>query len=236
MRGVGEPDQIESVSAVNHVPAQRLLEWAESLSAIARTGLGFTESLYEVERFEEILRTAAEMKAAAVGDVDTEDLVAEWMASVRPGTRGYVTPKVAVAAVVGDDQGRMLLIKRSDRGVWLYPTGWADVGYSASEVVVKEVFEETGIRCEPVRLIALIDGTRHGFTRIPMYSLVFHCRLLGGDLRPHPLEVTDVGWFARGDLPRPFALEDVWVDQAFAAIAGEDVPVRFDPPRRVPWG
>ncbi len=220
---------------VDRIPARQLLEWAESLSAIARTGLGFTESLYEEERFEEILRIAAEMKGAVVGDIDTAALAAEWMASVGPGTRGYVTPKVAVAAVVGDDEGRMLLIKRSDRGVWLYPTGWADVGYSAAEVVQKEVFEETGIRCEPIRLIALIDGTRHGFTRIPMYSLVFHCRLLGGELRPHPLEVTDLGWFDRGDLPRPFALEEVWVDQAFAAIAGEEVPVLFDPPRRTPW-
>ena len=34
---------------------QDLLGWAEALSGIARTGLGFTDSLYEMERYEEIL-------------------------------------------------------------------------------------------------------------------------------------------------------------------------------------
>ena len=52
----------------------------------------------------------------------------------------------------------------ADSGVWLYPTGWADVGYSAAEVVVKEVLEETGIEAEPLRLIAVLDGLRLGFS------------------------------------------------------------------------
>ena len=43
------------------VPLKTLLRWSEALSGIARTGLGFTESLYERERFEEILKVAAEI-------------------------------------------------------------------------------------------------------------------------------------------------------------------------------
>ena len=92
------------------------------------------------------------------------------------GVPGYVTPKVAVGAAVGNDKGEILLVKRADSGVWLYPTGWADVGYSAAEVVVKEVEEETGIEVEVVRLIAVLDGLRIGISRIPLYSLVFQCR------------------------------------------------------------
>ena len=78
------------------------------------------------------------------------------MGQVGEGIAGYVTPKVAVGAVVGNDKGEMLLVQRADSGVWLYPTGWADVGYSAAEVVVKEVLEETGIEAEPIRLIAVL--------------------------------------------------------------------------------
>src|SRR3954469_12708823 len=48
--------------------------------------------------------------------------------------------------------GQILLVQRADSGVWLYPTGWADIGYSPSEIALKEVAEETGIECEPVRL------------------------------------------------------------------------------------
>jgi ADP-ribose pyrophosphatase YjhB (NUDIX family) len=217
------------------VSGQDLLRWSESLAAVARTGLGFTESLYERERFEEVLRIAADMRVAAGHELQAEVLADEWLRIVGEGVAGYVTPKVAVGAVVGNDAGELLLVQRADSGVWLYPTGWADVGYSASEVVVKEVAEETGIDCEPLRLIAVLDGLRLGFTRIPLYSLVFHCRAVGGSLRGHPLEVRDVGWFTEDALPFPLAGIDRWGAQAFAALRGEHVDVLFDAPRAPVW-
>jgi ADP-ribose pyrophosphatase YjhB (NUDIX family) len=216
-----------------------LLRWSEALAGIARTGLAFTESLYERERFQEVLHVAADIRAAAAGDtgeeVEASPLVQEWMTQVGAGVAGYVTPKVAVGAVVGNDAGELLLVQRADNGVWLYPTGWADVGYSASEVAVKEVFEETGMEVEPVRLIAVLDGLRLGFTKVPLYSLVFHCRVVGGELRRHPLECIDVGWFAEGSLPTPLAGATRWSVPAFQAIRGETVDVVFDQPRHPPW-
>ena len=219
-----------------------LLRWSAALSGIARTGLGFTESLYERERFEEVLAVAADIRVAAshlhepdAAVPEPETLIAEWMKSVGSGVPGYVTPKVGIGAVVGDDQGRILLIQRSDSGVWLYPTGWADVGYSASEVAVKEVREETGIDCEVVRLIAVLDGLRLGFTRVPLYSLVFHCRAVGGDLAAHPLETTGVGFFGPDELPAPLAGFPQWGDLAFAAIRGDQLDVIYDEPRDRPW-
>jgi len=109
------------------VPLRLLLRWSESLSAIARTGLGFTQNLYEKERFEEILRVAADIRLAAedgaAGVADAEGLVQEWLGQVGEGVPGYVTPKVAVGAVVGNEKKEILLIRRADSGVWLYPTG-----------------------------------------------------------------------------------------------------------------
>lgn len=240
--------------------AQDLIRWGESLAAIARTGLGFTASLYERERFEEVLRVAGEIRAtadalvaeearSAVGPgapegpegeasraaADGRERVAEWLRDVGEGVAGYVTPKVAVGAVVGNERGELLLVQRADSGAWLYPTGWADVGYSAVEVAVKEVREETGIEVEPVRLVMVLDGLRLGFTRVPLYSLVFHCRKVGGELRPHPLECADVGWFAEGALPSPLAGAGLWVPHAFAAIRGEPLDVLYDAPREPVW-
>ena len=217
------------------VSAQDLLRWSEALSGIARTGLGFTQSLYEKERFEEVLKVAADIRVAAGHELETEVLVDEWLKAVGDGVAGYVTPKVAVGAVVGNDDNEILLVQRADSGVWLYPTGWADIGYSASEVVVKEVQEETGIDVEPVQLIAVLDGLRLGFTRIPLYSLVFHCRVVGGELAAHPLECSDVGWFAEDALPFPLAGVEGWREVAFAAIRGERVDVLFDTPRSPTW-
>jgi ADP-ribose pyrophosphatase YjhB (NUDIX family) len=215
--------------------SQDLIRWSEALAGIARTGLGFTENPYERERFEEVLAVAADMRVSAGSAFDRDTLVYEWMSMVGQGVAGYQTPKIAVGAVVGNDEGELLLIQRSDSGVWLYPTGWADIGYSASEVAVKEVQEETGIECEVVRLIAVLDGLRLGFTRIPLYSLVFQCRATGGDLTPHPMECMDVGWYREDDLPGFVAGFDHWGPHAFAAIRGEPVEVLYDRPRLPPW-
>lgn len=212
-----------------------LLRWSEALAAIARTGLGFTESLYERERFEEVLAVAADIRAVAGHEWDAETIAAEWMKHVGDGVPGYVTPKVAVGAVVSNDKDEILLVQRADSGIWLYPTGWADVGYSASEIALKEVKEETGIDCEVIRPIAVLDGMRLGFTHVPLYSLVFQCRAVGGELAAHPLECRDVGWFAVDTLPEPLAGFELWGQHVFAAIRGEPVEVLFDAPRQPPW-
>jgi ADP-ribose pyrophosphatase YjhB (NUDIX family) len=225
----------DTAAGAGGVTEQDLLRWSEALSAIARTGLGFTQSLYERERFEEILAVAADIRVAAGSPFDPEALVQEWLRIVGDGVAGYVTPKVAVGAVVGNDEGKLLLVQRADSGIWLYPTGWADIGYSAAEVVVKEVREETGIECEPKRLIMVLDGLRLGFTRVPLYSLIFHCVATGGELRAHPLETADVGWFAEDELPWPLAGAQLWGQHVFAALRGEPVDVLFDQPRTSPW-
>ena len=215
-------------------PAQ-LIRWSETLSGIARTGLGFTQSQYERERFEEVLHVAADMRHAAGHDLAPAELRAEWLKTVGSGVPGYITPKVAIGAVVGNDREEILLIQRADSGHWLYPTGWADIGYSPAEVAVKEVLEETGIECEVVQVLGVHDGMRLGFTAVPLYSIVFHCRAVGGTLDPHPLEASDVGWFSAGSLPTPIIGADRWANAAFAAIRGEPVVVGFDEPRTPVW-
>ena len=216
-----------------------LVRWSETLAGIARTGLGFTQSLYERERFEEVLHVAADIKAAADEALEvrreSDHFIQEWMESVGEGIPGYVTPKVAIGAIVGNELGQILLVQRGDSGVWLYPTGWADVGYSPSEVVVKEVLEETGIECEPVQLLSVVDGQRMGFTRFGMYLLLFHCRATGGDLAGHPLETSGVGWFSRDALPVPTAGASWWGPSAFAAIDGVQMQATFEPVRAPIW-
>src|SRR3954467_4115230 len=192
------------------VSASDLLRWSETLSGIARTGLGFTQSLYEKERFEEVLKVAADIRAAAIDEAESDAMFEEWLSTVGEGVPGYVTPKVAVAAVVGNDAGEILLTQRADSGWWLYPVGWADVGFSPSEIAIKEVYEETGIECEPVSLIAVLDGLRLGFARVPLYSVLFHCRVTGGELRGPPLETRQVGFYARDKLPQPLAGAHRW--------------------------
>jgi ADP-ribose pyrophosphatase YjhB (NUDIX family) len=216
-----------------------LLRWSEALAGIARTGMGFTQSLYERERYEEVLKVAADIKAAADDALEVrreqDHFVQEWMESIGEGVPGYVTPKVAIGAIVGNDKGEILLVKRADSGIWLYPTGWADVGYSPAEVALKEVEEETGILCRAVQVMSVIDGQRMGFTRFGMYMILFHCHATGGELNPHPLETAGAGWFAEDALPPTTAGAHWWGPAAFAAIRGDSLTTSFDHPRQPIW-
>ena len=118
---------------------------------------------------------------------DPDDLVDEWMKSVGQGVPGYETPKVAVGAVVGNDEGEILLVQRSDSGVWLYPTGWADIGYSAVRGGGEGGAGGDGHRVRGGAAASPCStACACGFTRIPLYSLVFHCRAIGGELKAAP--------------------------------------------------
>jgi hypothetical protein len=74
-----------------------------------------------------------------------------------------------------------------------------------------------------------------GFTKFGMYLLLFHCRAVGGELVPHPLETDGCGWFVRNNLPSATIGTEWWADRAFAAISGERFVASFDVPRTPMW-
>lgn len=196
--------------------------------------MAFNPALYDAERYHELLQLAAEMTASLNPTLTcdpalAETLVAGWKQLIAEKAAGYVTPKVSVAAVVFNDRDELLLTLRPDTHQWLLPVGWADVGYTAAEIAVKEVAEETGLQVTPLRLMGVSDSYRRGFSLgMHIYSLVFYCRLDGGELRPHPLETLAVGFFGEHNLPQPLAGHGNWVQEAFAYHRGERVAAYFD--------
>jgi 8-oxo-dGTP pyrophosphatase MutT (NUDIX family) len=70
-----------------------------------------------------------------------------------------IVPSVNV--VVCDDAGRLLLIRRSDNGNWALPGGAIDVGESMSQAAIREVEEETGVRCEITGLVGIYTNPGH---------------------------------------------------------------------------
>lgn len=68
---------------------------------------------------------------------------------------------VAASAFVQDDAGRILMIQRSDNGLWAIPGGAQDVGESVVSTAIREVREETGISIEVAGLVGIYSDPGH---------------------------------------------------------------------------
>jgi ADP-ribose pyrophosphatase YjhB (NUDIX family) len=75
-----------------------------------------------------------------------------------PPANGIV-PSVNV--VVTNDNGEILLIKRSDNDNWALPGGAIDIGESMTQAAVRETKEETGIDCEITGLVGIYTDPKH---------------------------------------------------------------------------
>lgn len=209
-----------------------LVRWRAALEAIARNGIAFTPNVYDRERFEEILKIVNEMGDGRQLFPPGEDVVIDLRDEDNLSIAArYVTPKIGISVAIGDDDGRLFLNRRAASGQWCLVGGYADVGYSAAEVAIKEVKEEVGLDIEVVDLIALSDGLQAP-SPIPQYSIMFRARVTGGEISLHPRESSDAGWFSRDALPSPLLDGgDGWVELAFEAVEGRMTKPYFDAPR-----
>jgi 8-oxo-dGTP pyrophosphatase MutT (NUDIX family) len=111
----------------------------------------------------------------------------------------------SVTGLVFDDARRVLLVRHSNGGVWVAPGGAIDPDEAPQDAVVREVWEETGLRVEPVHLCGVYGGpefrVRYENGDVTSYVMaVFECRRVGGELRPDGDEVTDARYFAPAEL------------------------------------
>ncbi|MET8686312.1 NUDIX domain-containing protein [Streptomyces sp. NPDC004732] len=110
----------------------------------------------------------------------------------------------SVTAVVLDDAGRLLLIHRTDNGLWALPGGGHDIGERIGDTVVREVAEETGIDVvvdgitglytDPEHVLAYDDGEVR-----QQFSICFRAHPVSGSLRTSS-ESKEVRWICPTDL------------------------------------
>jgi 8-oxo-dGTP pyrophosphatase MutT (NUDIX family) len=110
----------------------------------------------------------------------------------------------SVTAVVRDEEGRVLLIHRTDNDLWALPGGGHDVGEAIADTVVRETEEETGITVAVEGIVGLYTDPQHvmayddGEVR-QQFSICFHARPTGGKLRTSS-ESKEVRWVPPADL------------------------------------
>jgi len=104
------------------------------------------------------------------------------------------------SAVVVNDEGKILLQRRSDNARWALPGGVMDIGESIGQSIIREVREETGFEVEPEYIIGVYSDPGHVFAYDDgevrqQFSICFACRIVGGTLRVSE-ESTEVAFFS----------------------------------------
>jgi ADP-ribose pyrophosphatase YjhB (NUDIX family) len=115
---------------------------------------------------------------------------------------------VGARAVIRDEHGRLLLIRRSDNGMWALPAGAMELGESISDCAVREVREETGLVALKTTPFAVYSGPAYTFTNMygdtyQLFMTAFRVDDWEGELVKKTDETIDAGFFARNELPMP---------------------------------
>jgi 8-oxo-dGTP pyrophosphatase MutT (NUDIX family) len=103
-----------------------------------------------------------------------------------------------VVAIVTNDDGRVLMIHKTDNNKWALPGGGHEPGESIADTVVREVKEETGYDVEVETITGTYTNPRHvmayddGEVR-QQFSIAFRARLIGGQKRTSD-ESSEVEW------------------------------------------
>lgn len=200
------------------------LEVVHELQLIAQAGLAYSENPFDRERYSRLLVLAAQVAAVPL------DGPVERVEEILRAERGYPTPKVDVRAVVPHD-GKVLMVREVTDGRWALPGGWADIGSPPKEMAAREVFEETGYVVTPVKLLAVLDKSKHEHPRDLWwtYKLFFRCDLTGGEPRAS-YETTEIAFFGEDELP-PLSLPRNTPGQLarmFEHLRHPELPTDFD--------
>jgi ADP-ribose pyrophosphatase YjhB (NUDIX family) len=111
---------------------------------------------------------------------------------------------VAVTVFVQDEQGRVLLIRRTDNGLWALPGGAQDFGEYIAETAVRETREETGVEIEVTGVVGIYTNPNHlveysdGEVR-QQFSICFRGRYIAGE-PTNSDESSDVRWIRQSEL------------------------------------
>ena len=170
------------------------LEFIRRILAISQAGLAYATDKFDIERYQD-LHAIALNQLSGISDESVEKI-----GDLFKNENGYPTPEVDVRAFIRQDN-RVLLVE-DDNHQWALPGGYAEVGWTPSQNVLKEVREETGLTVHVQRLRAIYDTSLR--TDIPQpfqyYKMIFECVVDGGAFTENS-ETIAMQWFRPDELP-----------------------------------
>jgi len=171
------------------------LAWAREIQQLCQTGLAFSTSDYETRRYTRLAEISAEI-INNYSNLNKNELVKLFLAHP-----GYATPKVDIRAAITTND-KILLVQEAMDNKWALPGGWADVGESPTQAIIRETKEECGLNIVPKKIIGVYDANRDGrpLELFHAYKIIFLCDVIGGELLTSD-ETIDVKYFNINKLP-----------------------------------
>lgn len=119
------------------------------------------------------------------------------------GNRKLITP--GIRAIIRDDQGRVLFVRRSDNANWVLPAGGIELGESVYDCLIREVKEETGLIVISATPIAIYSESRFAFVNPygqeqQMLDVVFSVDEWQGAVSRATDETCDARFFSENEL------------------------------------
>ena len=185
----------------------------ERMRSIASEGVEKTTDPYNTQRWGRVLETA---EAVLATENDDRPLVPADF-----GPLDVVTPNAAGEMLIIGDDGRILLMRRSDTGEWAMPGGGSEVGESSAATAVRECQEELGVDVVVDGLAGAYDGRTLGVDS-DFVCFVYVGRIDGASPKPRTtVEAVDFGWFDPAELDGldMFMAHDVKIARALKVIS-----------------
>jgi ADP-ribose pyrophosphatase YjhB (NUDIX family) len=173
-----------------------ILELAKRIQALAHTGLIYSVDEYNIERYTELQAISYKL-IAEITDKPVEK-IKDFFLDVKE----YPTPKTDIRAVIFNERNEILLVQEKSDNKWSLPGGWAEIGYSPKEVVVKEVAEETGLVVTAEKLLAVIDKKFHPHPAelTYVYKYFILCTVQSGEFN-QAHDINNVSFFSQDNIP-----------------------------------
>jgi ADP-ribose pyrophosphatase YjhB (NUDIX family) len=146
----------------------------EQILKFSITGERFAKDGYNKERYEAIRESAEKLYQLLP---EFENIRLEPLDKI-----GYLTPKVGVNAIIKNDRGEILLERRMDDKCWGIPGGWAEVGLTVEENVIKEMKEEAGVDVSIERILDVISRKPTEKYLHTSYHVIFECKITQGTI------------------------------------------------------
>ena len=112
------------------------------------------------------------------------------------------------SVIVENENGDILLQKRSDNGRWGYAGGSVELYEAVEDAAIRELEEETGLIADELELLGVFSGPQMAYTypngdQVSNVDIVFVCRKYHGTLKCQEGEVDQLAFFSKAELPSP---------------------------------